>query len=68
MRFVQQVQIDIYTINHEQGIILSVIDNGIGMNNKTMKYNFDKICRKLIGDLLNIEGFGLVLFYVKVIS
>jgi len=46
-------------------VVLTVIDNGKGMNNTTLKHIFEKFYRAHQGDLHNTKGFGVGLSYVK---
>lgn len=53
-------------LEEENGMyILTVKDNGLGMNNSEQKLAFDKFYRAQTGDVHNIKGFGLGLSYVK---
>ena len=57
--------IDIYTASSTEGITISVIDNGIGIDVAYQKYVFDKFYRIPTGNVHDVKGFGIGLYYVK---
>ncbi len=58
-------QIKISTINKYQGISIRVEDNGRGISFSDQRNVFKKFFRVHTGDIHDVKGFGLGLYYVK---
>lgn len=57
--------IKITTSNIDGWLIISIIDNGIGISKDKQSDVFKKFYRVSTGDIHDVKGFGLGLFYVK---
>jgi two-component system, OmpR family, phosphate regulon sensor histidine kinase PhoR len=59
--------ISIESYNDKDRLVVKVKDNGVGINQSHLGMIFDKFYRVPTGNLHNVKGFGLGLFYVDTI-
>lgn len=59
------VEIEIVCKQCDDCITIIVRDNGIGMSQEHQKHIFDKFYRIPTGNIHNVKGYGLGLYYVK---
>lgn len=60
-----QPEIEVRSENLSGGIQVSISDNGLGIKSEHIKHIFDKFYRVPAGNLHDVKGFGLGLYYVK---
>ncbi len=53
------------TENKNNHLVLSVIDNGMGLAGHNIKHLFDQFYRKPVENMHTVKGFGLGLYYAK---
>jgi two-component system, OmpR family, phosphate regulon sensor histidine kinase PhoR len=58
-------QITVNTTNNDAGVFIVVGDKGIGISPENHKHVFKKLFRVHTGNVHDVKGFGLGLFYVK---
>lgn len=59
--------ITVSTTQHENGIQIAVSDKGVGIRQEFQKQIFRKLYRVPTGDIHDVKGFGIGLYYVKTI-
>jgi signal transduction histidine kinase len=60
-----EVQITVKALEKKNETIVSVTDKGVGISESNQKQVFDKFYRVPQGNLHNVKGYGLGLYYIK---
>jgi two-component system phosphate regulon sensor histidine kinase PhoR len=58
-------KIEVSTYDKDGHLVIVVKDNGIGISEKYQKYVFDRFYRVPTGDVHDVQGSGIGLYYVK---
>ena len=58
-------ELHISTKSNGEGVFMEFLDNGIGISQEAQRRIFDRFYRVPTGDVHNVKGFGLGLYYVK---
>ncbi|MEO1516045.1 MAG: HAMP domain-containing sensor histidine kinase [Bacteroidota bacterium] len=65
IKYCRQIpEINVYTQSQGQKVTLQVIDRGIGIDKAHQSKVFDKFYRVPTGNIHNVKGFGLGLYYI----
>ncbi len=61
----EKPEIHLRTLDKDRGCLIEVEDKGIGIKKEEMPYLFQKFYRVSTGNVHNVKGFGIGLYYVK---
>ncbi|HEX5625796.1 MAG TPA: HAMP domain-containing sensor histidine kinase [Saprospiraceae bacterium] len=60
-----QAEVMVRTYDRDAGLVIEFEDHGIGIKKADLPYLFQKFYRVSTGDIHNVKGFGIGLYYVK---